>query len=55
MKGSIRAVVGFLCVFGAVGGMEHGPSDSILLQVAIAIIGLGILYSGVDAISKEQQ
>jgi len=53
MKGSIRAIVGFFCVFGAVGGMDHDPSASILLQMAIAVVGLGLLYSGVNAMNKD--
>jgi hypothetical protein len=53
MKGSIRAIVGFLCVFGAVGTIDADPSSSILLQVSLALLGLGIMYSGVSAMNKE--
>jgi hypothetical protein len=51
MKGSIRALVGFLIVFGAVGGLDADPSASILLQTSIAVLGLGIMYSGVRAMN----
>jgi len=39
----IRLLVGFMMMFGAVGGMEHG--DTTLLQGTIAAaIGLGLAY-----------
>ena len=53
MKGSIRAIVGFLIVFGAVGGIDADPSASLLIQTSLALLGLGIMYSGVSAM-KEQ-
>ena len=49
MKGSIRAGIGFLCVFGAVGGLDNGPDSSLLLGLSMAVLGLGIMYSGVSA------
>lgn len=51
MKGSIRLVVGFLLVFGAVGGMET-VADALLVQVVTAVIGLGVMYSGVKAMER---
>jgi hypothetical protein len=53
MKGSIRAIVGFLCVFGAVGGLDADPSASIPVQVSLAVLGLLIMYSGVRAMNKD--
>jgi len=50
MKGSIRAGVGFLVVFGAVGGMED-PANSLLVGVAIAAVGLILMASGVRAMN----
>jgi protein-S-isoprenylcysteine O-methyltransferase Ste14 len=38
--GLIRMVVGFLLVFGAVGGMEHQPEASLSLQLIAASVGL---------------
>ena len=50
MQGSIRVGLGFLITFGAVGGMED-PANSLLLTVAIAIVGLAIMASGVRAMN----
>lgn len=47
MKGTIRTAVGFLMVFGAVGGMEMGTDAQLPLQLTIALVGLAIAYSGV--------
>lgn len=52
MRGSIRASVGFLITFGAVGGMES-PENSLIFLIPVAVVGLLILASGVSAISKE--
>jgi hypothetical protein len=51
MKGSIRAGIGFLIVFGAVGGMDADPSSSLLLGVSLAVLGLLLMYSGVRAMN----
>jgi hypothetical protein len=51
MRGSIRALVGFLLVFGAVGGMDT-PDESLATLMAIAVLGLAIMWSGVDAMRK---
>jgi hypothetical protein len=51
MKGSIRLAVGFLLVFGAVGGMDNVP-DALLQQTIVAILGLGIMFSGVKAMER---
>lgn len=49
MKGSIRALVGFLVAFGAMGTLEVEPQASVLVQTAIAAVGLFVMYSGVTA------
>lgn len=49
MKGSIRLVVGFLMVFGAVGGMETGTDAQLPMQLVIAGLGLMAMYSGTKA------
>ncbi len=54
MKGSIRAVLGFLIVFGAVGTLDADPSSSLLLQTGIAIVGLLVMYSGVRAMNRSE-
>lgn len=50
MKGSIRLVIGFLLVFGAVGGIDAG--NDLLPCVALAIAGLFVMNSGVKAMEK---
>jgi len=52
MTGSIRAFVGFMLVFGAVGGMDMDPDASLVTLLAIAVLGLAIMWSGVDAMRK---
>jgi hypothetical protein len=51
MRGSIRAFVGFLCVYGAVGSLDADPSASVLVSVSLAVLGLAIMYSGVRAMN----
>lgn len=52
MTGSIRALVGFMLVFGAVGGMDNNPDASLLTLIAVAVLGLAIMASGVSAMRK---
>ena len=54
MQGSIRMAVGFLVAFGAVGTLEINPEASVLLQMAIAAVGLVVAYSGVQAMKASQ-
>jgi len=49
MSGSIRAFVGFLVVFGAVGGMDTSTDSDLLMLVGIAIAGLLVMASGIFA------
>jgi len=53
MKGSIRIIVGLLITMGAVGTLEVDPNASVLLQVAIAVVGLAIMYSGVVSMQRD--
>lgn len=53
MKGSIRLAVGFMLVFGAVGGMEHNPEASLLTLISLAVVGLLIMFSGTKAMNNE--
>lgn len=48
----IRMLVGLLVVYGAVGTMDYDPNASVLVQTAIAAMGLLIMYSGVNAINR---
>lgn len=50
MKGSIRTIVGLLVVFGAVGGIEQSTDAQLLGGVALAIAGLLVMASGVQAL-----
>jgi hypothetical protein len=52
MKGSIRMAIGFLLVFGAVGGMDAGPAEDLYYQLALAAVGLGFMFSGVRAMNR---
>jgi hypothetical protein len=52
MKGSIRFVLGLFITFGAVGGIETG--ENLLASVGLAILGLGLMYSGSRALNKER-
>ena len=54
MKGSIRMVVGFLVAFGAVGTLDYDPGASVLVQTVLALAGILIAFSGVNAMQKEQ-
>lgn len=51
----IRFIFGLLIVFGAVGGIENDPQASLLLLIVIAVIGLGIMHSGVHAIGRKYE
>ena len=53
MKGSIRIIVGFLIALGAVGTLEVAPNASVLLQAALALIGLVIMASGVASMQRD--
>ena len=53
MKGSIRIIVGLLIALGAVGTLEVEPNASVLLQTAIALIGLVIMASGVASMQRD--
>ena len=51
MRGSIRAFIGLFIVFGAVGGMDNAADGDLLLGMAIAVLGLLLMYSGVRAMN----
>ena len=52
MKGTIRFVVGFLLVFGAVGGMETGTDAQLPMQLGLAMVGLLLLASAAGALKQ---
>ncbi len=53
MRGSIRMIVGFLIVFGAVGTIEVNPDADLLVQIVIAIGGLAVMLTGVSAMRED--
>lgn len=50
MAGSIRSFVGFILVFGAVGGLDAG--SDLASCIALSAIGLAVLASGVSAMNR---
>jgi hypothetical protein len=55
MRGSIRMLVGFLIVFGAVGTMEVNPDANLLVQMIVAGAGLAIMFTGVSSMRENAQ
>lgn len=51
MKGSIRVVLGFILVYGAVGGLDADVDAGVLLGTSVAVLGLCLMYSGVRAMN----
>jgi hypothetical protein len=52
MKGSIRAILGFIIVFGCVGGMDSASDTDLLFLLAVSAVGLAVMASGVKAIQE---
>ena len=53
MTGTIRLVVGFILVFGAVGGMEHQPEASLLAQTLVAFAGIALMLWATRDINRK--
>jgi hypothetical protein len=49
----IRFIVGFLMVFGAVGGMDNGTDAELPLQILLAIAGLVLMYFGSNKMQEK--
>jgi len=49
MRGSIRAGVGFLVVFGCAGGFDTATDAQLIPLVLITGLGLALMASGVSA------
>jgi hypothetical protein len=47
----IRFILGFLIVFGAVGGMED-PEAPLLILMGIAVAGLVLMYFGSEKLKQ---
>jgi hypothetical protein len=52
MRGSIRMLVGFLIVFGAVGSIEVDPNANLMIEMILAGAGLALLFSGINAMKE---
>jgi hypothetical protein len=52
MRGSIRMIVGFLIVFGAVGSIEIDPNANLMIEMILAGAGLALMFSGVNAMKE---
>ncbi len=52
MRGSIRAIVGLLVVFGAVGGIDNATNEQLLTLILVAAAGLGLMASGTAAMQQ---
>lgn len=52
MKGSIRMVAGFFLTLGAVGTIDLDPTAPLITQFALAVAGLAIMYTGVNAMKE---
>ena len=52
MRGSIRLIVGFLVVFGAVGGLDNATDSELFLIAGFAAIGMLLMLSGVKAMKE---
>jgi len=48
----LRVILGFFLVYGAVGTLDIDPSFSELAALAIAALGLAMMYSGVKSIGS---
>lgn len=49
----IRTIIGFLLVFGAVGGMDNATDAQLLPLVALACAGLACMYLGTTKINAK--
>ena len=43
----IRFILGLIITMGAVGGMED-PANPLLLNIAVALVGLSLMYFGTN-------
>lgn len=52
MQGSIRTIVGLVITMGATGGMDNATDGQLLPLLAIAALGMFLMYSGVKAMKR---
>lgn len=49
----IRVIIGFIVVFGAVGGMDNATDAQLIPLIGIALTGLGLMYFGSEKLKKD--
>lgn len=54
MKGSIRAIVGLLIVFGVAGAIDNATDSQLLTLIVVAAAGLGLMASGTNAMNSKE-
>ena len=54
MKGSIRAITGLLVSLGAAGGLDNATDSQLPVVILVAVLGIGLMYSGVSAMKGQQ-
>jgi hypothetical protein len=53
MFNTIATMVGFMIVFGSVGGMEQTTSTAVMIQCGmLALAGLALMWAGVSGINR---
>lgn len=52
MRGTIRVIAGLLVTMAAVGGIDNATDGNLLACVAIAFLGLAVMYSGTRAMNR---
>jgi hypothetical protein len=48
----IRFIVGFLIVFGCVGGMDNAPNEDMFILIGMTIAGLVLMYFGTEKMKQ---
>jgi hypothetical protein len=48
----IRVIVGLIIVLGAVGTLDIDPEANVLLQIALAGVGLTLMYFGSEKLKQ---
>jgi len=49
MRGSIRTIVGLVVVMAAAGGLDNATDAQLIPAMAIAVVGLALMATGVSA------
>jgi hypothetical protein len=49
----IRTILGFILVFGAVGGMDNATDGQLIPLLTLAVVGLVLMYFGTTKINAK--